>query len=375
MSGDMGSLLSSIQSSLAEGKDPMDVQFGSSGEPAVSDSDEGDEGSSVVEGDVSAEEASSATEGESVGEESKVAEASGDAEDKPKEEDLEVLKTKSGTEVKISYSDRAAIKQNALMALGARKWQAERDAAQAKLKELEPDYKDAVEFRSSITSAFEKSGLEGLVNLLTNDAEGYKKFIAQELAVAKQYESASPEQRALLDERRANEQLKKELEADRKAREKQIQDAEAKSKLAAEREEQAQLVSFQEITGTSQKKFSFVGKLDNPDIEEALDSKVWGKVRGELERLPDETEITPKLMDSLFSKHFESLQKGLNVKTAKEADKKVAEKKKEAQTKVAASAASAMGKKTAVEEFDEAGAKGDFASMLKMAFSGKVKMK
>ena len=261
------------------------------------------------------------------------------------------------------------------MALGARKWQAERDAAQAKLKELEPDYKDAVEFRSSITSAFEKSGLEGLVNLLTNDAEGYKKFISQELAVAKQYESASPEQRALLDERRANEQLKKELEADRKAREKQIQDAEAKSKQAAEREEQAQMVSFQEITGTSQKKFSFVGKLDNPDIEEALDNKVWGKVRSELEKLSDDTEITPKLMDSLFSKHFDTLQKGLNVKTAKEADKKVAEKKKDAQTKVAASAASAMGKKTAVEEFEEAGSMGDFASMLKMAFSGKVKVK
>jgi hypothetical protein len=374
MSGDMGSLISSIQSSLAEGKDPMDVQFGETGESVASDSDEGDDGSSVVEGDVSGEGAESASESESVGDEPKV-EASAEAESKQKEEDLEVLRTKSGTEVKISYSDRAAIKQNALMALGARKWQAERDAAQAKLKELEPDYNDAVEFRSSITSAFEKSGLEGLVNLLTNDAEGYKKFIAQELAVAKQYESASPEQRALLDERRANEQLKKELEADRKAREKQIQDAEAKSKQAAEREEQAQMVSFQEITGTSQKKFSFVGKLDNPDIEEALDNKVWGKVRGELEKLPDETEITPKLMDSLFSKHFDALQKGLNVKTAKEADKKVAEKKKEAQTKVAASAASAMGKKTAVEEFEEAGSKGDFASMLKMAFSGKVKVK
>jgi len=374
MSGDMGSLISSIQSSLAEGKDPMDVQFGSSGESVVSDSDEGDEGSSVVEGDSVGEGMESTNESESAGEESKV-EASAEAESKPKEEDLEVLRTKSGTEVKISYSDRAAIKQNALMALGARKWQAERDAAQAKLKELEPDYKDAVEFRSSITSAFEKSGLEGLVNLLTNDAEGYKKYIAQELAVAKQYESASPEQRALLDERRANEQLKKELEADRKAREKQIQDAETKSKLAAEREEQAQMVSFQEISGTSQKKFSFVGKLDNPDIEEALDTKVWGKVRGELEKLPDETEITPKLMDSLFSKYYDALQKGLNVKTAKEADKKVAEKKKEAQTKVAATASASMNKATSVEEFEKAGASGDWSKMLKMAFAGKVKMK
>ena len=70
MSGDMGSLISSIQSSLAEGKDPMDVQFGSSGESVVSDSDEGDDGSSVVDGDTPSEGVESTSESESVGEES-----------------------------------------------------------------------------------------------------------------------------------------------------------------------------------------------------------------------------------------------------------------------------------------------------------------
>lgn len=375
MAIDTGSILSSIQSSLAAGKDPMEAEFGNTPtSDGISSGDEADPAEVTIE------------DGEGTGSPQEAGESSEEStptvedttqESKP-EDSVEIIKTKSGTEIKIDYSDRAAIKQDKLLALGARKWQAERDeaiAANQQWAAIEPDYRDAVEFRGAIKGAFEKNGLAGLVNLLTNDADGYKKFLAQELERERQYASASPEQRALLDEKRTNEQLKKELEADRKAREKQILDAEAKSKAAAEAEEQATVTAFQEISGASQKKFSFEGKLDNPDIEEALDNKVWAKVRADLETLPDETEISPRLMDKLFEKHAAAIQKGLKLKAENAAANVVKAKKEESQTKVAASAAAAMGKKTASQEFEEAGNKGDFASMLKMALGGKVKIK
>jgi len=367
--------LSSIKESLANGVDPRDAAFAdmpTSGTQSPQD-DETEEVDRVADGEQS-DSVDEGSEEEAKVDESKVDEGATEEKKPEAKGDTETV-VWGGREVVIDYSNRDQIKKDKALAIGARKWQAERDELQKSLKDIQPDYEDAKNFRDTITSSWESKGLEGLVNLLTKDEGGYKKFLGQEIEKERAYASATPEQKAIMDERRANEQLRKELEADRKNRDKQIEEAKSREESASKKTEEANQTAFMEITGGSAKKFSFADKLGNSDIEAALDGKVWSKVRDELSKLPDDTDISPKLMDSLFSKHFETLNKSLNVKTQKEVEKKVEEKKVAAQTKVAAAASSSMNRPSNVEEFEKAGSDGDWGKMLKMAFSGRVKVK
>lgn len=375
MALDVAGIMSQISSAEAEGKDIDSAVYGDT-PTYVSDSPEDEEASDGI----TIEDPETGESGDAV-ESTPAQVAPSDASQadakapESKASDKEVIKTNSGAEVTIDYGDREQIKRDKFLAIGARKWQSERDALQKKFSELEPDYKDAKEFRDTILGAFENKGLEGLVNLLTKNENGYKALLQQELEKEKLYANATPEQRALLDERAANEQLKKELAADRKRREDELARIESEKQKAAKVTEEANETAFREITGTSAKKHSFTGKFQNPDLEEALDTRVWSKVKAELNALPDETDLTPQLMDSLFSKHASVIEKGLKLQVSKETDKVVEDKKVAAQTKVAAQASSQMGKKSSVEEFNNSVGKGDFASAIKMALSGKVKLK
>jgi hypothetical protein len=367
--------LSSIKESLANGVDPREAAFAdmpTSGTQTPQD-DETEEVDRITDGEQS-DSVDEGSEEAAKGDESKVGEGTTEEKKPEAKGDTETV-VWGGREVVIDYSNRDQIKKDKALAIGARKWQAERDELQKSLKDIQPDYEDAKSFRDTITSSWESKGLEGLVNLLTKDEGGYKKFLAQEIEKERAYASATPEQKAVMDERRANEQLRKELEADRKLREKLIEEQTKRQETITKNAEELNQSTFKEITGGSAKKFSFADKLGNPDIETALDSKVWSKVRDELNKMPEETELTPKLMDSLFSKHFETLNKSLNIKTQKEVEKKVEEKKVAAQTKVAATASSSMNRPSSVEEFEKAGNDGDWSKMLKMAFKGKVKVK
>jgi hypothetical protein len=379
---DVSSEFKAALDAAAAGRDPMDAAFGggissslmptpgasSSVEAAESSEPQSQEGNGGSEpGEEGKTEGSTASPTTGVDPEN--------PEGKPNP-DTETV-TWGGKEVKIDYTDRNQIKRDKALAMGARTWQAERDSALAKVKAFEAqeaDNKDARDFRSALTDAFEKKGLKGLVNLLTQDETGYDKYIAAEVERRTAYAKATPEQRAILDEKEHLAQLKQELEYDRKNREKQIEMASKKEKDAIAATEASNEKAFLDIASTSKGKNSFAGTLDNEDLEAALDTRVWEKVKTELSSMPDDTELTQAMMDKLFNKYYTAISKGLSGKIEKQADSKLQEKKRDAQTKLSTTAKNNNMPRGAVEEFNKAADGGNWGDMFKMILGGKVKL-
>lgn len=225
--------------------------------------------------------------------------------------------------VKIDYSDKDSIKKAYSMAAGARKWQVERDALANEVKSLQETSGKKAENFDLLDKIYQKNGIEGVVDFLSHDQGGFDKFIEKKIKEREWRASATPEEVALHDARQAQtlkdrelEQLKKEMN---EIREQNVQ-----------ARDESELRSLESQIHPAFDKYRFSGKLGSPQEEHMLDKMLWNTAMTNLEEYPDDTDITPEVIQKEFSAVSQSIRKLINKQVDTAVTKTVDQKKKNA---------------------------------------------
>lgn len=375
MSSDVSSSFEAAMSAVSAGTNPMDAAFAD-----VPTSGGGGDSASLnevskffddEEAGVTSEEQSA--DGQTEAEPTQPAEVPNNKEalKSSKGKDIEKLKVTGPNgpeEIEIDFSNREELKRQISMAYGARKWQNERDLAQKKLKEMEPDYKDATETRDAIVGAFKQKGFKGLVNLLLQDETGYDKLLDMEVQKRQAYTTATPELKAKMDAEARYEELLRQMqfkEEQNKLEQEKL--TERQQQIAAEKQAVAEQ-SFTTMASTALQMNTFKGKLGDAELESRLDDSVWSSVRKALSQLPDDMDITQELLNSMVSKEVALFNKGLGRKVEADVKQSVEKTKQASANKLATAAQQGMGKNGNADKFADSLNKGDTASAVRAFF-------
>ena len=246
-----------------------------------------------------------------------------DSDDQPTSEDnVEFIKVTDhrGRKVnlKVDYSDKDKIKRAFSLAAGARKWQAERDD----LQRWKDDNSKAIENWSTISSVYEESGIDGLINFLEGDG-GVDKYLDSKNQEREFFNSATPEQLEAYQLKQAQSQKDRELEKLRKEME------EIKNNQMSAKEEQ-ELASLKSEIYPVFDKYRFAGKLGNPTHENMLDEMLWSSAMKQLESFPEDMEVTSQQVQKIFRDYSNNLRTLVNKEAEKKVSKTVAAKKRSA---------------------------------------------
>jgi hypothetical protein len=286
---------------------------------------------------------------EESGEESESSEVEGDV------EELVV----NGRKLKVDFKDREKLKKYVRMAGGARKWQAERDEYSKQLSEIKPKYEESLKFEQAIETAFDQGGIEGLVNLVAGKEDAFQKLMDEQYEIRRAKEDASPAelerielQEQLAKERRQRERIQKERE-------------EELNRTKAEREE-AEQRKIENLMHPAFNKYRFTGKIEDPSLASDVDSMIWSKAINAISEIPEEVQLTEKVVDREFRKAANSLRKLVERESTKKVTKAIGNKKKEAATKVAIAAKKGVANQTNSNEITDAIAKNDLRSAFSM---------
>lgn len=269
--------------------------------------------------------------------------------------------------LKIDYSDREAIKKFAAKAAGMRKFQAERDEARKKLKEIESQYTDTSEVFGKLEKAWEAEGVKGVVSLLGQSPEAWQKAVDEELANREYLKSLSPEERYKHDleiERQAAAQEKTELE-------KRYESLLEQNKQA---EESAQLRSLESKLHPAFDRYRFSGKLGDAVAEQHFDQAVWDQVTKRLGEYPDDIELTKSVIDREFRTVANNFRKLIKGQSEKKVNNIIAKKKNEAAQRVQTVAKKGVRKSSATQDFVDKMRSGDIQGSFLDVFTGKVKL-
>lgn len=374
MAGDLNASVQSAMEALNGGGNPLDAAFADVREYS------GAGGASADINEVSKifdeEEGGVSEDGQPAGEEQPQEaattpnETASKADKNPNIERIKVTGPNGPEEISIDFSDKESIKKAFSMSHGARKWQSERDSFAKRIKEMEPDYKDAVGTRDAIVGAFKQSGFKGLVNLLLQDEQGYQKLMDMEVEKRSTYRTATPELKARMDAEARYEELHQKMKYQEELNAREQEKLTRRQQELTAQEQSTTEASFNTMASTALQQHTFTGKLGDSELEARLNESVWQGVRKALNKLPNETEITQEFLNSLVEKEATLFGKGLGKKVNAEVQQKIQEKKQDSAVKLATAAAQGMGRSGAAEKFTEALNKGDTASAVRAFLSG-----
>lgn len=227
--------------------------------------------------------------------------------------------------LEIDYSDRAKIRRAHELAAGARKWQAERDQALGREKELT----GRVSSYDLMEKAWAERGEEGVVDLLAGRKGAYQERIQRQMERAKFLANASPEEVQALKDREEGEANRKRIEA----QEKRTQELEKK---LVEKEEAFEMRALESQVHPVFHKHRFAGRLGNEAQEQMLDEMLWNTTLKRLEPYDEQGILSPEL----FEREFAAASRNIRQLIGNQADKKVArtvaQKKQEATENVQA---------------------------------------
>jgi hypothetical protein len=280
--------------------------------------------------------------------------------------------------LKVDWNDREKLKRQIqerhAAVKGMRKFQAERDQATSRLKEIEPRLKDFQESWESVEQAFKQAGVRGVVNLLGGE-KAWDSAVDREMILR----NGTPAQK----ERLVEEERLAKLEADKKRLEKQVQDH--LTKAEQEREEAFQRDLSARINPAFEK-YRFAGKLGDPVAEHQYDQAVWDQTMSRLDEWADahrkanglsetaKIEVPREVIEREFRTVSATFQKFIN-KQAEQKAATVIKKKKEAAAESAAVAATkGMRQSSEAEAFKNNIRQGNLLGAFKQFASGKVKI-
>lgn len=243
---------------------------------------------------------------------------------------ITITDDKGRRRVEVDWNNKDQLRKYVQMAYGARKWQAERDQAISKSKDLEGKYGSLKQNWDVLEEAFQNQGEEGVIDLLVGRKGAFQERVKQEIAKQEFLRNASPEEIELHKAKEAAQARDRELERIRRENE------EFKKQVQDERET-AELRSYEAKAHPAFDKYRFADKLGNPDTEHRLDKMLWGSALESLMPYEEQgLEITPEMFERAFRSEAMALRSMINMQAEKKASKAIEQRKQEATENVQA---------------------------------------
>lgn len=270
---------------------------------------------------------------------------------------------------KIDWNNKEQIKKHISLALGARKWQVERDSARKELENLKPAYEDINKSWSAVEQAFQSNGIQGIVNLLAGKEGAYEEHIENVVQQRQLRANASPSQ---LRELELQERIER-MERDSARREHL---SKANADRAAKEREAADLARTESLVHPAFNKYRFAGSLGDPVLETQLDSAIWTQALSKLEEISATgAELTANQYEKAFKDVAATFNKAITRKANEKATQVVTKRKEQAQTQVSARAVAGLrGTQPDMTQFEQDLDNGSVGNALKALFSGRVKL-
>lgn len=237
---------------------------------------------------------------------------------------LTISDEKGRRKVEVDYGNRDQMRKYVQMAHGARKWQAERDQARQEVTQVRTERDDLKGNWSALESAFQKSGVEGIVDLLEGRTGAYQAWFKKQIDRHEYLRDASPEEKAALEARETADKSTRELERIRKENE------EFRKQMQQEKE-QADLHSLESRLHPTFDKYRFADKLGDANDEHMFDEMLWNSAIKRLEPYEEKgLTLTPEIIEKEFRSVAMAIRKRIGLQAEKRAAKVVEQKKQEA---------------------------------------------
>lgn len=277
-------------------------------------------------------------------------------------EKIVISDDKGRREVEIDYGNKDQIRKAYQMAYGARKWQAERDAARAEVAQAKAASSDIKSNWDALESAFSKQGIEGVVNLLEGRPDAYASHITKQIERRKFIERATPEELdALAAKEHAEVKSREAAELERKYAELE----ERVTRTHAETEEKA----LQGRVHPAFEKHRFADKLGDPSSEAMFDRMLWKEALDNLtpyeEKYGSASAIPQEIVEKEFRVAASLMRKKMGIQAEKKAAQIIDQKKQEATENVQSRVQAGYKPSGAAAEIKDLLKKGDTMSLIR----------
>lgn len=274
-------------------------------------------------------------------------------------ESIVVTDDKGKRRIEVDFNNKDQIKKYVQLAHGARKWQAERDQALNKAKEVESQYTALRGNWDVLEQTYQSSGIEGLVDLLEGKQGAFQEWEKSRLDRHEMLKKASPAERELYEAKERELSRQREIERIRKENE------DFKTKVMQEKET-AELRSLESTVHPAFDRYRFADKLGDSDTEQMFDEMLWNAALKRLEPYEEKgLPITADLVEREFKSVSTALRKRINVQAEKKAAKAVEQKKREATENVQAAVSNGYRSSSAAKEAEDLIKNGNIAGLFK----------
>jgi hypothetical protein len=224
--------------------------------------------------------------------------------------------------IKVDFNDRQSAVKNARLAAGARKWQAERDRAQAQLKKLEGS-QEKVDGFNALNEAYEVGGPLAVLRAMIGEQEA-DQWLAGQYQRHEFRQNASEDELKYLDAQERSEQQSRELDRLKKTQE------EWQQKVESEREA-AEVAEVQSLFNPLFEKYRFAGKVEDANLAQELDEMVFERARANLRKLEaNGVALDRTSMERAIRAAANSLRKFTNQESERKASQRVSATKEKA---------------------------------------------
>ncbi len=242
----------------------------------------------------------------------------------PDKEVITVTDEKGRRKVEIDYTDREAIKKAHLFMHGARKWQAERDQALNREKDVSKKFNDLQTNWNELNRIFNEDGVEALVDMLAGRKGAFTEHVKGHSARQEFLRTASPEEVEAFNAKEAAQKSERELAKMRRENEEFRKSMETKN-------EETQLESLKTRVGPVFNKYRFADKLGNEEDEQLFDEMLWNSALKRLEPFEEQgLEITSEMAEREFRTVATALRRRVEAQANKKAARNTEQKKREA---------------------------------------------
>lgn len=274
-------------------------------------------------------------------------------------ESVVVTDEKGKRKIEVDFNNKDQIKKYVQMAHGARKWQAERDQALTKAKEVEGKYSELRSNWDILEQTYQSSGVEGLIDLLEGKQGAFSEWEKSRIDRYEALKKASPAERELFEAREREATRQREIERIRKENE------DFRTKVSQERE-QAELKSLESAVHPVFDRYRFADKLGDSDTEQMFDEMLWTSALKRLEPYEEKgIPLTQDLVEKEFKTVSTALRKRINVQAEKRAAKAVEQKKREATENVQAAVSSGYRSTPVAKEAEDLIKNGNLGALFK----------
>jgi len=247
-------------------------------------------------------------------------------------ETIEVMDSKGRKKkITLDYNDKDQIKKFVKLATGARKWQADKDRAIESLTQYKTEVEPVLGAWNKLNTLYAEHGVEGVVNQLLNDSDGFNKLVAERIEKARIREGASPEQLRVFE-------LEDRLAQTEKQAQLHEQNAKKMLESSSKEREQADQSRLMGMISPAFDKYRLAGKHGDADFEQEFDEVLWQRSLDRLSQYGDDAEITPEIIEKEMRNVALKWRKAMKMGSENIAKKTSDKQKRVAQTHAALAA-------------------------------------